>query len=180
MQRIIYQFIILLLLASLCLSGFLLARYLLRLPFRPTNDVLHKKGYAFNLDFFIPSGTYLDEKITIGEVLRIRVRKERPIYEKVLRGVFGLIPARYRSLADLFLFLFWSLCFMTFFRVFTFMGYGRSLRGSFLLGGVTYYFIPDFSPGRTDDIFFLAVPLLIILLRKYILRRKEKRKVLVT
>jgi hypothetical protein len=69
---------------------------------------------------------------------------------------------------------------MTFFRVFTFMGYGRSLRGSLFLGGVTYYFMPDFSPGRADDIFFLAVPLLIILLRKYILRRKEKRKGLVT
>jgi len=180
MQKIIFQFIILLLLASLCLSGFLLVRHLLRLPFRPTNDALHKKGYAFNLDFLVPSGTYLDEKITIGEVLRIRIRKERSIYEKVFQGVFGLIPGRYRSLADLSLFLFWSLCFMTFFRVFTFMGYGRSLRGSLFLGGVTYYFMPDFSPGRTDDIFFLAVPLLLILLRKYIIRRKEKRKGLVT
>jgi len=65
---------------------------------------------------------------------------------------------------------------MTFFRVFTFMGYGRALRGSLLLGGVTYYFMPDFSPGRSDDIAFIGLSLLIILLPKYILRWKKRRK----
>ena len=176
MKSTIFQIIILFLLASLCLSGFLLVRHILRLPFRSTNDVLHKRGSAFSLDFLIPSGTYIDEKITIGEVIKLRISKERPFYERVLRAFFGIIPPRYRYLADFFLFFFWLLCFMTFFRVFTFMGYGRALRGSLLLGGVTYYFMPDFSPGRSDDIAFIGLSLLIILLPKYILRWKKRRK----
>jgi len=174
MQRKILQIIILLLVACVCLSGFLIARHILHLPFRSTNDTLHKKKSAFTLDFLIPSGTYLDETITIGEVIKIRFTKEKTPYEKVLRAFFDLIPHRYRFLANLFLFLFWFLCFMTLFRVFTFMGYGRSLRGSLLFGGITYYFMPDFSPGKGDDILFIGLPVLIILLRAYIHRRKEK------
>jgi hypothetical protein len=177
MQRKIIQIIILLLVASICLSGFLIARHILHLPFRPTNDTLHKKNSAFTLDFLIPSGTHLDEAITIGEVIKIRFTKEKTPYEKVLRAILDLIPHRYRFLANLFLFLFWFLCFMTLFRVFTFMGYGRSFRVSLLCGGITYYFMPDFSPGKGDDTLFIGLPLLIILLRTYIHRREEKRKV---
>lgn len=174
MKRTTFQVIILLLLASLCLSGYLLVRHILRLPFRSTNDTLHKRQSAFNLDFLIPSGTYLDEKITIGEVVKLRISKERPFYERVLRAFFDLIPPRYRYLADLFLFLFWLLCFMTFLRVFTFMGYGRALRGSLLLGGITYYFMPDFSPGKGDDIVFIGIPLLIIIAKAYLSHRKKR------
>jgi len=177
MQRKIHQAIILILLASVCLSGFLIVKHILNLPFRSTNDALHKKKSAFTLDFLIPSGTYIDETVTIGEVIKIRFTKEKSPYKKVLRAIFDLIPHRYRFLANLFLFLFWFLCFMTFFRVFTFMGYGRSLRGSLLFVGITYYFMPDFSPGNGDDILFIGLPLLIILLRAYIHREKERRKV---
>ena len=181
MQRTtIFQVIILLLLASLCLSGYLFVRHILHLPFRSTNDALHKRGSAFNLDFLIPGGTYIDEKITIGDVIKLRISKEKPFYERVLRAFFGLIPPQYRYLAGLFLFFFWFLCFMTLFRVFTFVGYGRALRVSLLLGGLTYYFMPDFSPGRSDDLCFIGLPLLIILLPKYILRWREKRKALET
>ena len=175
MQRKFLQIIILLLVACVCLSGFLIVKHILHLPFRSTNDALHKKNSAFTLDFIIPSGTYLDKTITIGEVIKIRFTKEKTPYEKVLRAFFDLIPHRYRFLANLFLFLFWFLCFMTFFRVFTFMGYGRSLRGSLFFGGITYYFMPDFLPGKGDDILFIGLPVLIILLRTYIHRRKEKR-----
>ena len=175
MQRKILQIIILLLVACVCLSGFLIARHILHLPFRSTNDTLHKKKSAFTLDFLIPSGTHLDETITIGEVIKIRFTKEKTPYEKVLRAFFDLIPHRYRFLANLFLLLFWFLCFMTFTRVFTFMGYGRALRGSLLLGGITYYFMPDFSPGKGDDMLFIGIPLFIILLRTYIHRGKEKQ-----
>jgi len=177
MQRKILQIIILLLVACVCLSGFLIARHILHLPFRSTNDTLHKKNSAFTLDFLIPSGSYIDKTITIGEVIKVRFTKEKTPYEKVLQAIFDLIPHRYRFLANLFLFLFWFLCFMTFFRVFTFMGYGRSLRGSLLFGGITYYFMPDFSPGNGDDMLFIGLPLLVILLRMYIYRWKEKRKV---
>jgi len=36
--------------------------------------------------------------------------------------------------------------------------------------------MPDFSPGRSDDIAFIGLSLLIILLPKYILRWKKRRK----
>ena len=176
MPRTTLQVIILLLVASVCLSGFLIVKHILNLPFRSTNDALHKKNSAFTLDFLIPSGTYIDDKITIGEVIKVRFTKEKAPYEKVLRALFDLIPHRYRFLANLFLFLFWFLCFMTFLRVFTFMGYGRSLRGSLFFGGITYYFMPDFSPGKGDDILFISLPLLIILLRIYGYRWREKKK----
>lgn len=176
MRRFTLQMLLLVLLASLCLGGYLTARHIFKLPFRPTNDSLHQRGSAFTLDFLIPVGTYLDEKITIGEVIQIRFKKEKSIYERVLRVISDLIPPRYRLLADLLLFCFWFFCFMTLIRVFTFMGYGRSLRASLLLGGITYYFMPDFSPGRLDDGVFLGIPLLIIAIRIYLRRRNVRRK----
>jgi hypothetical protein len=176
MRRLTLQLLLLLLLASLCLGGYLTARHILKLPFRPTNDVLHQRGSDLTLDFLIPAGTYLDERITIGEVIKIRFKKEGSFFEKVLKAIAGLIPPRYRLLADLLLFCFWFFCFMALFRIFTFMGYSRALRASLLLGGITYYFMPDFSPGRLDDVVFLGIPLLIIALRIYLLRRKERRR----
>jgi hypothetical protein len=175
MKKIILPVIILLLFISLCLSGFLVVRHVLGLPFRSTNDALHERGSAFNLDYFIPSGTYIDEKISIGEVIKLRINKERSFYERVLRGFSDLIPDRYRYMADLFLFFFWFLCFMAFFRVFTFMGYGRALRGSLLLGGVVYYFMPDFTPGRHDDIAIIGLPLSIIFIRIFIRVWRKRR-----
>jgi hypothetical protein len=176
MRRFTLQLLLLLLLTSLCLCGYLTARHILKLPFRPTNDALHQRGSEFTLDFLIPAGTYLDERITIGEVIQIRFKKEKSIYERVIRAIAGLIPPRYRLFADLLLFCFWFFCFMALFRVFTFMEYSRALRASLLFGGITYYFMPDFSPGRLDDVVFLGVPLLIIALRIYLLRSKERRR----
>jgi len=176
MRKFALQIILLLVLASFCLGGYLTVRHILNLPFRATNDTLHQKGSAFTLDFLIPAGTYLDESITIGEVITIRFKKEESSYKKFLRAFSNLIPPRYRYLADLFLFFFWLLCFMTFLRVFTFMGYGRALRGSLLLGGITYYFMPDFSPGKHDDLLFIVFALFIIVLRAYLHWRKGKKK----
>jgi len=176
MRRFTLQMLLLVLLACLCLGGYLTARRILKLPFRATNDAFHQKDSGFTLDFLIPAGTYLDEKITIGEVVQIRFKKEKSIYERVIRAVSELIPPRYRLVADLFFFCFWFFCFLALIRVFTFMGYARSLRSSLLLGGVTYYFMPDFSPGRLDDVVFLGIPLLIIALRIYLVRRKQRRR----
>lgn len=47
---------------------------------------------------------------------------------------------------------------------------------AFFLGGVTYYFMPDFSPGSGEDILFVGFPLLIILFRFYLVRRKREKK----
>ncbi|MBU0989803.1 MAG: hypothetical protein KJ573_06090 [Proteobacteria bacterium] len=176
MKKTIFQFILLLFLASLCLGGFFLGKHFVQLPFRAANDALHKDGAPFTLDFLIPGGTYLDEKATIGDVIKIKLKKTSSPFEKSLRAVSDLIPPRYRYLGDILLFFFWSLCFLTFFRVFTFMGYGRALRTSLFLGGVTYYFMPDFSPGSGDDILFVAFPLLIILVRFYLVRRSREKK----
>jgi hypothetical protein len=176
MRKFTLQMLLLVLLACFCLGGYLTALHIFKLPFRATNDALHQKGSGFTLDFLIPAGTYLDEKITIGEVVQIRFKKEKSIYERVIRAISELIPPRYRLVADLLLLCFWFFCFMALFRVFTFMGYARSLRASLLLGGITYYFMPDFSPGRLDDAVFLGTPLLIIALRIYLLRSKERRR----
>ncbi|MBW2064356.1 MAG: hypothetical protein JRJ03_05425, partial [Deltaproteobacteria bacterium] len=157
--------------------GFLAVRHVLQLPFRATNDALHKRDSAFTLDFLIPSGTYIDEKMTIGQVARIRFKKESSFYEKVLMALSEQIPQKYRYTADLFLFLFWCFLFMTFFRVFTFMGYARTLRTSLLFGALSYYFMPDFTPGKNDDAIFIGFALLIIVLR-FILKKRRKKPLL--
>ena len=175
MKRSISQVIILLGLAFLFIAGFLFVKHILQLPFGPTNDALHKKKSAFTLDFLIPSATYIDDKMTIGDIIKVRTKREASFYEKILKSITDLIPARYRYVADFIVFLFWTFVFMTFFRVFTFMGYGRALRVSLLLGGVVYFFMPDFSPGNIDDSTFVGVPVSIVILRSYISWRKKKR-----
>jgi len=164
------------LLASLVLGAYFTAQYILKLPFRATNDSLHQRDTGFTLDFLIPAGTYIDKKMTIGEVLQIRFKKEKSIYERLLGTISGLIPPKYRVIADLILFCFWLFGFMVLFRIFSFMGYTRSLRASLVFGGITYYFMPDFSPGRLDDAVFLGIPILIIVLRIIFLRRKKRHK----
>lgn len=174
MKGTILQILLLALLASLCLGGYLALNRCLQLPFRTTNDALHEEGFPINLDFLIPAGTYIDEKMTIGEVIRIRYKTKATIDERILQNVSNLVPRRYRFLADLGLFLFWSFLFMTFLRVFTFAGYGRALRMSLFLGACTYYFMPDFSPGKMDDALFMAAALLIIFFRAFVHHRKMR------
>ena len=164
-----------LLLAAFCIGGFQVVKHILQLPFRPTNDKLHQKGSDFTLDFLIPEGTYIDEKMTIGAVIKIRTQKKTSLYDALLRSIADLIPGRYRFGADFILFVFWTFLFMTFFRVFTFMRYGSALRLSLLFGGGVYYFLPDFSPGKIDDAVFIGIPLAIIILRAYMSWRGKKR-----
>jgi len=174
MVKAIFQVLLLLLLAAFCISGYFLTKHFLHLPFRSTNDSLHKKESPITLDFLIPSGTYIDEKMTIGEVIKVRSKQETTFYEKILKSLSTLIPGKYRYLADLVLFAFWSFLYMIFMRLFTFVGYGRSLRISLFLGACTYYFMPDFTVGKGDDFVFIGAALLIIILRTYIHRRKAK------
>ena len=174
MKKVILQLIVLFFTGFLILGGFLFAKKLLALPFRPTNDALHQRDSAFNLDFLIPAGIYLDEKVTIGEVVRIRFSKKKSIYRQWMESLFGLVPHKYLYVANLVLFAFWLLCFMVFLRVFTFMGYGRALRGSLLLAGMTYYFMPDFSPGRWDDALALAAPVSVVALRLCLVHGRTK------
>ena len=180
MKKTIIQIILLVFFVSLCAGGYLAADHAMKLPFRATNDALHQKQAPVNLDFLIPGGTYIDDKDTVGEVLQIRLKKETSLYERIVKTLAEMIPEPYGYIADLVLFLFWTLLFMAFFRVFTFMGYGRAIRISLLLGGCVYYFMPDFTPGRLEDVILIVVPLAIIALRAYIQRRGRRKKALVT
>lgn len=57
----------------------------------------------------------------------IRFQQETSTVRNALESLSGLIPIRYRLLLDLLQFFFWAFLWMTFFRVFTFMGYGRAI-----------------------------------------------------
>jgi hypothetical protein len=171
MKKVILQIVMIASLAALIFTGYLLVNYALKLPFRATNDALHKKGSPLNLDILVPAGFNIDEKITIEQVIKVRFQKERSLTRKFLQTFEDIIPTHYRYYADALLFAFWAFLYMTFFRVFTFLGYGRSLRFSLLFGGITYFFMPDFSPGRIDDIIAVCLPILIIFARIFFLRR---------
>jgi hypothetical protein len=175
MKRMTLQLMLFLTLFLVFGSGYLLGKHLLNLPFRATNDALHEKDASFTLDFLIPSGKHIDAKMTIGDVLRLRIKKESSLYEKMLTELSDMIPAKHRFLGNLLIFLFWTFLFMTFFRVFTFMNYGRAVRGSLFFGALTYYFMPDFSSGILDDTLFMGLALFIIIVRM-ILKRRRKRK----
>jgi hypothetical protein len=174
MKKAFAQIALLFLLVAFCVMSVVLVRQVLQLPFGPTNDHLHKRGSAFTLDWFIPAGTYITSAMTIQDVITTRFQQETTRFRTALESLSGLIPLRYRLLLDLALFFFWSFLWMFFFRVFTFMGYGRAVRTSLLLGGIMYYFMPDFSPGIVDDAVFLGMPILIILVRSFLYQKKRQ------
>lgn len=178
MKKAILQLVLLVLVVLLCLAGYLLSKRVLDLPFRATNDALHERDASLTLDFLIPAGTYVDEKMTIGEVISKRFKSNAPLYEKAVDPILESIPSKYRYIAGLMIFLFFVFSFMAFFRVFTFMGYTRALRLSLLLAGITYYFLPDLTIGRIDDYIFVGAPVMFILIRAYAVRRKKARRYL--
>ncbi|RJR21661.1 MAG: hypothetical protein C4582_07765 [Desulfobacteraceae bacterium] len=173
--RFILRVIPLTFLFAVFYGGYLVVADICRLPFRATNDELHRSGSPLTLDILIPAGVHIDEKITIGDVARLRLKKEGSVVERSIRYVSGIIPPRYRLTADLMLFFFWSFLYMIFLRVFTFAGYGRSMRISLFFGGITYYFMPDFSAGLWDDAAFIGIPILVIIATFVVRRRKKER-----
>ena len=176
MKRTIFPIALLLILAFACLGGYLLVTHVLALPFRATNDALHKQESPVTLDFLIPGGVHIDEKMTVKEVMNIRLEKRTGAYDKFLNSISGLFPPNYLYVGDGLLFIFWTFLYLVFLRVFTFAGYGRALRVSLLLGGVTYYFMPDFSPGKVDDAIFVGVPVLIIIGRAYLSSARKRKE----
>ena len=174
MKKFVFQLVILMVVVSLCIGAFFFVQRILQIPFRSANDALHKKGTALTLDFLIPAGTHIDENITIGQVVKIRMTQSTSPFEVAVRELSDLIPPRYVWLGNVLLFFFWTFCVLTLLRIFTFMGYGRALRTSLLLGGVTYYFMPDFSAYGWEDLLFVGCPLLLILSRSYLIRRKKR------
>lgn len=126
------------------------------LPFRASNDYLHQRNAPITLDFLIPGGTYIDEKMTIREVVRIRSTEPKNRVEQAVRHLSEMVPLKYRLVAAAVLYLFWVLLFLAFLRVFTWARYTPALAASFFLGALVYFFMPDLLVGRWDDVGFLA------------------------
>jgi hypothetical protein len=156
---------------SIVYTGF---RKILSLPFRQTNDLLHEQGFPLTLDFLIPAGLYIDEKITVKEVLYHRLHKPGQKAHLFLSKVAESIPVKYRIAATTLFYLFWTLLFLVFFRIFTWMGYTTALFISFLFGAVVYFFMPDFIMGKIDDSIFLGWAITLLGLRWWMKRRKAK------
>lgn len=173
MTRYLIRSLPIIFLAAFLAAAYAFAVRLSGLPFRALNDELHKRRSPVTLDLLIPAGVHIDEKMTVGEVARIRLKAGGGIVERGMRHVAELIPAGYRVPANVLIFLFWSFLYMVFLRVFTFAGYGRSIRMSLMAGGITYYFMPDLSPGYADDILFLSFPFLLTA-TAYLLRRRRR------
>jgi hypothetical protein len=127
----------------------------LSLPFRGTNDVLHKQESPVTLDFLIPAGIHIDEKMTIGQVAALRLEKRGNRLNAFVVKISECIPARYRLLGTVTVYLCWTFLFLVFFRLFTWMRYVTALATSFLCGAVVYFYMPDLMIGRLDDIGFL-------------------------
>jgi hypothetical protein len=168
----ILSFVSLIAISSVVYTGF---RKILSLPFRQTNDLLHEQDFPITLDFLIPAGLHIDETITVKEVLHYRLHKPSQKFNLVLSKVSESIPVRYRVTATTVCFLFWTLLFLVFFRIFTWMRYITALFISFLFGAVVYFFMPDFIMGRIDDSIFLGWALALLGLRWW-MRRYKKMK----
>lgn len=154
---------------SVFYTGF---RKILSLPFRQTNDLLHEQDFPLTLDFLIPAGLYIDETITVKEVLHYRLNKPSKRFHLFLSKVSESIPVKYRVTATTVFYLFWTLLFMVFFRIFTWMRYTTALFISFLFGATVYFFMPDFIMGNLDDSIFLGWALTLLGLRWWTKRKK--------
>ncbi|MGB5991174.1 MAG: hypothetical protein WBG61_02500 [Desulfobacterales bacterium] len=156
---------------SVFYTGF---RKILSLPFRQTNDLLHEQGFPLTLDFLIPAGLYIDETITVKEILHSRLHKPSKRIHLFLSKVSESIPVKYRITATTVFYLFWTLLFLVFFRIFTWMNYTTALFISFLCGASVYFFMPDFIMGKIDDSIFLGWALTLLGLRWWKKRKKVK------
>jgi len=135
---------------------FILCQKVFSMPFRAANDALHKQEAPITLDFLIPGGTHIDDKMTIGQVIRIRFEKPKGRMNNFIKELSKQIPFKYRFLGTLALYLFWTFLFLIFFRIFTWMRYALALTISFFAGSLVYFFMPDLILGRIDDMGFLG------------------------
>jgi hypothetical protein len=166
----------LLFLASGAGTVYLISHKILSLQFRAANDALHRQQAPISLDFLIPGGTYVDEKMTIGEVLKIRIQKPEERFDSFLRKFSQSIPHKYLLLGTMILYLFWTFIFLVFFRIFTWIGYSMALSISFFAGSLVYFFMPDLMFGRIDDVVFLGWAIAFaVACRWYSKRRRLKR-----
>jgi hypothetical protein len=154
--KVLMSALSLLFLALVAGTVYFISNKILSLEFRAANDALHKQEAPITLDFLIPGGTYVDKKMTIGEVIKIRLQKPRGKFDSFLRKLSKSIPRKYLLLGTMVLYLFWTFIFLVFFRIFTWIGYRLALSISFFAGSLVYFFMPDLMLGRIDDVVFLG------------------------
>jgi hypothetical protein len=157
-------------------SAYFLSQRGLSLPFRQTNDMLHKMDSPVTLDFLIPSGFYIDQKVTIGEVVQHRFQKPGNRLALALTRISESVPARYRYTGTVLLYLFWTFLFLVFYRLFTWMTYASALRMSFLCGAILYFFMPDLVMGRLDDGAFLVWAMALLVMALWLRKRRAGKK----
>jgi hypothetical protein len=87
---------------------FIICQKIFSMPFRATNDVLHKQEAPITLDFLIPGGTHIDDKMTIGQVIRIRFEKPEGRMNNL---VYFFMPDLVLGRIDDVVFLGWALAF---------------------------------------------------------------------
>ena len=133
---------------------YVVCREILSMPFRATNDNLHQRGAFITLDLLIPEGRHIDDKMTIGQVIRIRIERPKGRLNKFVSHLSESIPLKYRLFGTTVLYFFWTFLFLVFFRLFTWMRYVGALSFSFLAGALVYFFMPDLILGKLDDAIF--------------------------
>jgi len=145
----------------------------LSLSFRAANDTLHRQGSPITLDLLIPAGIHIDEKMTIGQVATLRFQKPKNRLSAFIFVISESIPFRYRLLGTATLYLFWTLLFLVFCRIFTWMRYTTALGISFFFGAVVYFFMPDIMIGRIDDTAFLVWSSAFVATKRWHSKRKR-------
>lgn len=133
---------------------YVLGQRILAMPFRAFNDTLHQQDAPMTLDFLIRGGTYIDDEMTIGQVIKVHVDKPKGKFNRFLERISKIIPRKYLVLGSLVLYIFWTFLFLVFFRIFTWIRYSMALGISFFAGAVVYFFMPDLVLGRIDDAAF--------------------------
>jgi hypothetical protein len=157
-------------------TAYLISHKILSLKFRATNDALHKQQAPITLDFLIPGGTYVDENMTIREVVKARLQKPRRRLDDFLLKLSEIIPTKYLLLGTLLLYLFWTFLFLVFFRIFTWIGYGLALSISFLAGSIVYFFMPDLMFGKIDDVVLLGWAVAFAVACRWYSKRRKLRQ----
>jgi hypothetical protein len=166
-----------LLMIFLFISGcYFVSARLLALPFRKTNDLLHQQKAPLTLDFLIPAGTYIDEKMSIEEVMGLRLRNPNNKINTIIEKVSQAIPTKYRMLGTGMLYFFWVFVSFSFFRIVTWMRYATALAAAFLAGAFMYYFMPDLVAGKMDDAIFAGWALFFAMLLKWRRKRLKNQK----
>ncbi|UCG21441.1 MAG: hypothetical protein JSU80_02295 [Deltaproteobacteria bacterium] len=155
---------------------YLISHKILSMEFRAANDALHRQDAPITLDFLIPGGTYVDEKMTVGEVIKIRLQKPKGKFDGFLRKFSESIPRKYLLLGTMALYMFWTFIFLVFLRIFTWISYSVALSISFFAGSLVYFFMPDLMLGRIDDLVFLGWALTFAVAGRWYAKRKSLKK----